>query len=355
MRRMISFLVVATLSVTCGGDGGAISPSAQPSASGSAAPSAAVRLPVRIAVGGDSLSYSTAWTARGAGLFEKAGLDVTWSPTVPNAAQSMAVLLGGETDVLQGNFTTAMAAAVAGRDVKVFAAGAVGYTNFIVVSKAKADEFAKTGVTAQSPIADRIRALRGLRIGTGSAAGPGPIALQKALKTVGMDIARDVKSIDIAPDPSLAAFRAGQLDANMGSVPNAVIAVLDGTGVMWISGPSGEVTVWNDAYMQVWMTTGTYAKANPEVLRRILAGLELTTDMIENDPDKALAALKLKFSDLNAEVLKASFDVSRKSHSADPKVRLQLVQQSIDVYKTVATETVTLKPEDIVVSGFMNP
>jgi NitT/TauT family transport system substrate-binding protein len=352
MRRMISLTLVAIFTITCGG-GVAPGPGTQPSAAGPTAGTALTRLPVRIAVGGDSLSYSTAWTAKGAGLFEKEGLDVTWTPTIADAAQSMALLLSRQTDVLQGNFTTAMAAVIAGRDVKVFAAGAVGYTNFIVISKAKADEFAKAGVTPQSPIADRIRALRGLRIGTGSAAGPGPIALQKALKTVGLDINKDVRSIDIQPNPSLAAFRAGQLDANMGSVPNAVLAVLDGTGVMWISGPSGEVSVWNDAYMQVWMTTGTYAKDQPEVLKRILSGLEKTTEIIEKDPETALTALKLKFTDLDDKVLRASFDVSRKSHSADPHVRQQLVQQSIDVYKQVATEPVNVKPEDIVVTGFM--
>ena len=353
-----SFLVAAVIVASaCGGSAQPVA-TAAPSAPASAAPTAqptVARLPVRISVAADSLSYIDAWTSKGADSFTKSGLDVTWLPSIPDAAQTMALLINGQTDIVDINVSGPLAAVQADRDVVFFAGGPIGFTNYITMSKSKADELAKTGVTPSSPIDARLKALRGLQIGTGSAGGPGEVNLRKALQTVGMDMDKDVKISSGQPDPQLAAFRAGRLDVIIGSVPNAMIPQLDGTGVLWVSGPSGDVTAWNKGYNLAWVTTSAYAKSNPEVLRRVINGLQMTSDLIAKDPDAAAKALRLKFPDLDEKVFKASFDVAKKAYIVDPKLKTSVMQDTIDSYNTATTAKIAKKPSDFVPAGFLAP
>ena len=351
--------VIALVVAACGGTAGQVPPAATAataSVAASAAPSAApslAPLPVRMLAASDTLSYLDTWVAKGAGTFAKAGLDVTWLPAIPDAAQATSALLNGQTDVLEISLAGPLNAAAAGRVTKIFASGSVGFTNFITLSKAKADELAKAGVTPQSPVADRLKALKGLTVGTGSAASPSEIAFVKAMATVGLDAYKDTKLQAGTPDAMSAAFKASRMDAILTSVPGALEPVLSGYGVLWISGPGGDVPVWNKGYTQVWVTTEAYAKDHAETLKRVVNGLVLTTDLIDKDPNAAIAALRLKYDSIDPALLKASFDAAKKSYTVDRKVRRQVMQDSIDSYNEGVTNKLKLGPADVTANGFL--
>ena len=359
--RIAAILVASLLVAACGGAPTAVSTGAPaasattaPAASAAASPAASLTpLKVRIVAASDTLSYMDTWVSRYGGTFEKAGLDVTWLPSIPDAAQATAALLGGSADVLEISVAGPFNAAAAGRVPRIFATGSVGFTNFITLSKAKADELAKQGITPQSPVADRLKALRGLVVGTGSAGGPAEIALVKAMEAVGLDAYKEVKMQAGTPDAMSAAFKASRMDAILTSVPGALEPVLASYGVLWISGPAGDVPIWNKGYTQVWVTTEQYAKEHKDVLDRVVAGLQATTKMITEDPNAALAALKKKYETLDADLLKASFEASKKSYSIDRKVRRSVMQDTIDSYNAGVQNKLKLTPADVTADGYL--
>lgn len=344
-NRLLGLLAATLVLAACGG--AASSASNTPASPGGL-------LPVRIVVASDTLAFMDSFVAKGAGTFKKAGLDVTWLPVVPNAAQAMATVTSGESDVVNLATSAPIAAAAADRPVKIFAGGSIGVTSFIYISKAKADELAKQGVTPKSPIRDRIRALKGMKIGTGSAGGPTELNVRNALTTYGLDPDKDVSFQSGTPDAEFAAFKAGRIDANVQGVPNALQPTLDGTGVVWVSGPAGDIPSWNKGYFLGWATSESYAQSHAEVLRRLINGLKLTSDLIKNDRTASLNALKVSFSSLDPNLLSASFDAQRKAYVTDPDVKKSVMQDTINLYNASSTTKTQLKPEDIVAKGFLH-
>jgi NitT/TauT family transport system substrate-binding protein len=309
---------------------------------------------VNIVVASNTLAFMDAYVAQGAGTFNSAGLAPNWVGVVPNAAQALATVTSGSADVVNLACSAPIAAVAANRPVVIFAGGSIGVTSFVVISKAKADALAKQGITPTSPIADRLKALKGMTIGTGSAGGPTELNVRIALESVGINPDKDVKFQSGTPDAEFAAFKSGQLDANVQGVPNALQVTLDKTGVVWISGPNGDVPQWNKGYFLCWVTSQAFAQAHADVLKRLIAGLQTTSDLIKNDRTASLAALKKSFTTLDPNLLAASFDAQRKSYITDPNVKKSVMQDTIDLYNASAPTKVSLTPEDLVPTGFLS-
>jgi ABC-type nitrate/sulfonate/bicarbonate transport system substrate-binding protein len=128
---------------------------------------------------------------------------------------------------------------------------------------------------------------------------------------------------------------------------------MDGTGVIWISGPNGDVPEWNKGYFLCWATSESFASSHPEVLKRLITGLKLTSDLIKNDRTASLTALKVSFGSLDSKLLEASFDAQRKAYITDPDVKRSVMQDTLDLYNASAATKTTLKSEDLVPKPFL--
>src|SRR5581483_6834243 len=155
---------------------------------------------------------------------------------------------------------------------------------------------------------------------------------------------KDVSFQSGTPDAEYAAFKAGRIDANVQGVPNAPQPTLDGSGVIWVSGPNGDVPQWNKGYFLCWATSDSFASSHAETLRRLINGLKLTSDLIKNDRTGSLNALKVTFGSLDPNLLSASFDAQRKAYITDPDVKQSTVQDTLDLYNASAATRTTIKP-----------
>jgi ABC-type nitrate/sulfonate/bicarbonate transport system substrate-binding protein len=290
--------------------------------------------------------------ARGSGTFNKAGLTPAWT-NVATASGTLAALTSCEADIVYLTPSTPIVAAASGRPVNLFACGTRRVTTFVYISKATADKLATRGVTPQSPIADRIKALKGLTIGSQSSGGPTEIFLRIALQSVGLSPNTDVKYQSGTSDALAAAFKAGQIVANASAPPSPFLAQFDGTGVIWVSGPGGDVPEWNKGYSLCWATTPAFAKAHGDVLKRLINGLKMTSDLIAKDREASLGVLRTVFPSLDSQVLAAIFDAMRSAYVTDPNIKTSLMQETINFYNASAANKVNLTPKDLVPDGFL--
>lgn len=313
-----------------------------------------LRASIRAVVASASLAFMDTYVAKGAGVFEHAGLDVVWQPPAPSASIAIGAVVTGESDVANVATLYAIGAAPSTPSLKIFAAGPIGVTSFLFIRVSTAIKLGALGVTPDSPIADRLRALKGLTIGAGSKGGATELNLRLALQSAGLDPDSDVTLFSGTSDAQLAAFNAGNIDASVQGVLYALQPVLAGTGVIWISGPNGDVPDWNRGYFLCWVTSEEFARSNSASLKRFIAGLRAASQIIKTDRSASLRALNVMFGGLDPVLLAGAFDAQRRAYVVEPDVKKSVLQDVIDAYNASSPMPTSIPPSEIVVEGFLH-
>lgn len=175
------------------------------------------------------------------------------------------------------------------------------------------DSAQKLGITDQSPLAEKIKKLKGLTVG---ATRPGAFTFQLAThytKRGGYTPQSDVKIIGAGGGPSmLAAVEQGRVDIGCISSPTPELAVHRGTAIMWVNNTKGEDPEFSEFLMEVLYVRPEYAKKNPQTVRRVARALVDALQFISSAPDaEHLPILKARFSGVPDVVLLQSLANSR--------------------------------------------
>ena len=126
-------------------------------------------------------------------------------------ATALAAVLSGNANVYIGSPSTALGAANKGADAVVFGAIMTEVALNIVVHKAVAE---KAGLTATSPVLDRFRALKGLKIGVTGAGSATHQVAQYALMAAGLNPERDATIVFVNSNEDMsAAYMSKRVDA----------------------------------------------------------------------------------------------------------------------------------------------
>lgn len=288
------------------------------------------------------------------GTFQEQGLDVTWQPagSIP-AAVALSSALAGDSDISLIGAAGALAAAGAGRPAKIFAARPIGNFSGIAVRPAVAEALANKGITPQSPLADRLRALKGLTLFSGSAGGPIWGQWRVALSAVGLDPDRDVSFQYGTIDVGVAAFRSNQVDVFQLCCEAAQLKAI-GNHVIWAT-PEEMRVHWAKGYWNVWATSEKFASAHPETLRRVILALKRNAELYQSDRTRVVSGLAKLFPNIDPAVLADSFDYNKPVFLSEPRPKRSIVQDAIDFYNAGVPQKITIKPDDIVPAEFLDP
>jgi NitT/TauT family transport system substrate-binding protein len=133
---------------------------------------------------------------------------------------------------------TAMQAIRQGADLKIIAS----IVNNVQVMVIRDEVVRKLGLTSTSPIVDRVHALKGLTIATGSVGSTHYQILRSYLMQYGLDPDKDVRLIGMAePSALVTGIEQGRFDAIAYASPLVEMAIARGVGQIWISGPRGDI------------------------------------------------------------------------------------------------------------------
>jgi ABC-type nitrate/sulfonate/bicarbonate transport system substrate-binding protein len=267
----------------------------------SSKPSGSQPIKVKVGYSVDSLAYAPVLLARDGGFFAKHGLDAELV-RVPGPA-GQAALLKGEIQALATD------------SYRMYSVFAQGNTRMLMIQKiidaqpldlvVSKDWVAKTGVGAGRGLVERVKSLKGARLGTQSLGGAPQVTAAYLAKKAGLDPKTDLKFIQLNNVPAtVAGLQQGQIDGYMLSAPNSILAEKKGFGVVLV--PYDQIGEFVGLPYNSLVVEKEYAKAHPDVIERIVAAIGDARMLLSSDPEKAAAELHKSFSKIDPELFKES-------------------------------------------------
>jgi NitT/TauT family transport system substrate-binding protein len=298
-----------------------------------------------------SLAYIQSFVAQQNGYFKSEGLDVELIST-GGGGPDVQIVLAGKAEFTVNDGAQVFPAVQQGQKLNCVMALLNRSIVNVSMRKTTAD---KLGITASTPVAEKIKRMKGLRIGVTK---PGALTWQMArynFITAGMNPDNDAEITGMGDAPSLAAaLRQGNLDAIYISVPIGETLVGQGVAVTLIDNSRGEDTSLPSFLMEGLWATPDYIKANrPVVTKMVSAYRKASGFLVQSTPQDIAKALKPVFSGLTDEVLVEGVRRVKQAVSATGTVDAALLENTQKVLEVNGVMKKKLVLADIFDSSFM--
>lgn len=266
-------------------------------------------IPVRYVQQSPSMAYMPGQLAQGAGFFEEEGIAL--EALAPNP-ESLQLVISGETDIGTASSPQLFTAIAEGRPVTALGVLTPNSTNELILSNEAIAELEAQGVTLDSPIEERVAALRGMTLTVPAEGTSSNLSLRSTLVEYGLDPDRD---LELIPTPDATAnvttTREGRADGYMHSPPVTSIAVAEGFGQVWFSYFQGDVPIIQGINLIQIVARTDWVEENPEAVTRFMRALWRAHDLLVNDSDAAAAALQPFFENTDPVVYDVAFTAMR--------------------------------------------
>jgi ABC-type nitrate/sulfonate/bicarbonate transport system substrate-binding protein len=291
---------------------------------------------VIVALPAQTLTFSAAFLAEGAGLYKKESLKVSHRFLVGVAAAN--AVIAGSADFTIGTGPVFLRAAAQGQRMLAIA-------NLIdkplVEMVLRRDVAEPARISADMPVAERAKVLRGRTIGI---QGVGSIihAWERLVASrAGLDVEKDVRIAPMDPPAMLPALDNKAIDGFATSLPFTTQAVVKGSAVMLASAVTDAPDLLPFAYGLVYTRPDMCTKSREKCVR-IVRALAAANKFILDKPDEALGILKKRFDKMDPAVLAAAWQVVSKAHAGDIRIPVAGLENS----QKVSIEAKLLDPKD---------
>lgn len=325
---------------------------AQPSAgAATASPFAPLAQPVKIVVAQATLSmlFAPLYVAEAKGYFTEERLEVE-RVVAGGGAKVIAALVGRSVQFGCSIFGDTVGALRENQPVVLVAGIANQYQIQIVMRKEVAQ---KLGVTSTSPAADKMKALKGLKISITSPGSGTDLLVRYLMRQVGLDPDRDA---DIVPmgtlDPAVAAMKAGRIDAAAVAPPATQQMILGDMGILLLDPAGGDVPALKNVHYGECRALRSYADANPQIVAAFVRAIAKAEHFVATDKVGARDAMRAFFSQMDARTFEAAWESRLNDLPKDPVFPLDAVQRALDFENSFAEKKLTLPVESIVDNRF---
>lgn len=242
--------------------------------------------PVRVGVPErDNLQYMSFWIAQGAGLFKAEGLDVE-IVVADVSNQSGMLLMQGRVDVAVLQPPVYLGLIAEQHPFVLFASLLANDPINLVV---RADVAAKLALDPGAPLAHRLSAIKGLRIGV---APQPPRRLRVLFAHAGMNADRDVQIAIRRGEEQIEALTSGSVDALYAHTPYLEDALVRLGAVMLVNQSAGEVAPLANNQIHSLGATRSYVAAHPEVISKVTRAIARAQHLLHRDTQAAITALR---------------------------------------------------------------
>lgn len=206
-----------------------------------------------------------------------------------NSVNCIAALVADAVDICQVGITTGLNAIAEGAEFKAIAALG-GQVMEIVISKDVAE---RVGMDSDTPLDNRIEALKDLQI---VGAGPGTptyMLLDAIMQRVGMTVVEDLNFRTLTDTAAMnEGIRGGQIDGALWSPGGLAPVLSDGSGVRVLSLATADIPEMSNIALTGVFTKSAWLDGNPDVARRAKAALVEAVAKLRADPEGYSAAYK---------------------------------------------------------------
>ncbi|HVC59431.1 MAG TPA: ABC transporter substrate-binding protein [Acetobacteraceae bacterium] len=239
--------------------------------------------PVSIADTSPGLQLILPQIALKEGFFAKHGLAVTLT-MVTGDAGSIPALVSGSVNFSIMTSTPALVAESKGGDLQIISSLST-YPEQIVMGKALA---ARLGITAATPLAEKVKALRGQTVAVYDVGGGLQYQLEALVSSYGIN-PREVPVVGISPYTSqVVALARGAIGAIAPAVPFGQVAVEQGYGVMIADIWGGEVPSLRSTPFEVMSVERKWGKAHKATVEAVRAALGDAMTFLHAHPAKVV-------------------------------------------------------------------
>ncbi|MGE4335826.1 MAG: ABC transporter substrate-binding protein [Pigmentiphaga sp.] len=281
-------------------------------------------------------------------LLRKHGLVVDWSDFSATPNNCVSAVVAGQTDACSTGLPTMLAAI--GQGGKLRTVGAYSHPQIsLILSRKTASE---KGVRPESPLAERIEAIKGVSFARPPQGTTGYATLALLLQPFNLsldDFGTTYEMFD--PSAMAAGVRVGKWDAASWSSGPIDQAVVDGSAYLWVSLPEDapEAASFPSHGMLV---SDSFAEANPEAARRLYAAIKDATALLRaHDPD-AIESLRSRFfSRMSPELFNTALGQAIAALIETPDISPEAFQKLVEFTKYSAPRA---NYEDMTYAGIVD-
>jgi NitT/TauT family transport system substrate-binding protein len=232
----------------------------------------------------NNLQYIAFWTAHGAGYFKAEGLDIEIVvPDAPN--MSGMILMQGRVDIALLQPPVYLGLIAEQHPFVLFASLLANDPINLIV---RAEVAAKLKLEPTAPLADRLRALKGLKIGV---APEPPRRLRILFAEAGMNADQDLQIVIRRAEDQIDALTSGVVDALYTHSPSLEDALVRLGAVMVVNQSGGEVPSLRNGQIHSLGATKAYVAAHPDVIRKVTRAIARAQQLLHADSKAAVKAL----------------------------------------------------------------
>jgi sulfonate transport system substrate-binding protein len=338
MKPISLVVVLAGLLAACGGGAPAAAP-----ASGGAAKPAGAGTKVTIAQSSNSLAFSPVLLADKKGFFQERGIQAQ-VVLAGSGSKAAAAVVGGSAQVGSTALGDMVAAVEKGQDIRIFGATLLSPGGAVVIKKGAAQ---KAGVDDKSPIADRVKALKGLKITISTPGSATDTNLRYVLSSYGVDPERDVTILNTGSvENAVAAFAQGTADAASLTSPAVEQAIIQNDGLSLVNFPDipalkGQLSIG------LW-SSGKWLDANPAAATSVMAAVWKALDYMHQSPQDAGAVVRKEaWESLDQKVFDLAWKDELAALPATPDVTTAGLQSQIDFVGASENRKVNVTPDQL--------
>lgn len=294
-----------------------------------AAPASAQPPKVTLLQGFNSMSFTPIYVARARGFFEAEGVDVDVQ-IVTGSSIAFKGAVAGQAQFAAMGATELITAADKGLD-RMVAVAAVNRAVTVSVAVRKDVAEAKQ-LSPAAPVKERIAALRGLTLASGSPGGAIHTIVMYMLKQGGLDPKTDTTVLAMGGTaPMLAALRARHIDAIAISPPAPETAAAEGLGVLLISLSRGDMPELGTIAYDALVTSREYAEKNPAVVRKVVRAIGRASNFVLDNPAETRDIMLKAFDKTEPAVMAAVIDNIRSAFARDARFSEEMWRNAVHI------------------------
>jgi sulfonate transport system substrate-binding protein len=247
---------------------------------------------VRLAIPATALSMLSVYLAQGLALFGDEGLEVEGIATQGGGLEIKA-LVADQVDCAFTSGDAILAAIQRGQQLAVVFSG----MNRPIINWAMAREVAMSrGLTASSPLDQKLRALKGLTIGLDQRGALAEHLAEYALWKAGLKPNSDVKLVSLGSGPEwLSRLQGRRADVALGVVPLPEMAVAQGSAILLIDNTRGEDPSFPEFLMGNLTVRRDYLERSPQTVRKMVRAMYRANRWALANPPETVAEVLQPF------------------------------------------------------------
>jgi NitT/TauT family transport system substrate-binding protein len=253
------------------------------------------------------------WTALGAGYFHDEQIDVDLAvPDTPGEAPKLLAKPEAQAAVLPPPIYLEQ---IAERAPWRLAANLMQNDGIDLIVRRSV--FEARHLSAKQPLANRLRGLKGLKVGVA----PGPRSRLHALfAAAGLKAEDLVEVVILTGQEQNGAFADGKVDVLFAHTPYLERALVEQNAVMLVNQSAGEVKPLASRQIHALCVTASFAAAQPELVRKLVRAIGRAETLVRTDPEAAMRAVDKAQPGIAPRLLRKIVEIYRPAMPATPAV-----------------------------------